>query len=81
MMNKNDMIDSLCEDYQSIIAANVDARMNELEFSGRALAERMGSDPRVIWNLLNLETVPSLYTMCKLVAALELDDITDLLKR
>lgn len=81
MMNKNDTTNILCRHYQTIIAENVDSRMRELGLSGRALAERMGSDPRVVWHLLNLETAPSLYTMCKLVAALELDDVTDLLKR
>lgn len=80
MINKNDMINRLCRHYQTIIAENVDVRMRELGLSGRALGERMGSDPRVVWHLLNLETAPSLYTMCKLVTALELDDITDLLK-
>lgn len=81
MLNRDDMIDSLCGDYQTVIAANVNARMRELGISGRALGERMNSDPRVVWRLLNFETVPSLYTICKLVCALELDDITDLFKR
>ena len=74
-----DASDALYDEYQSIIAKNVELYMQLRGLSGRQLAERMNSDPRVIYNLLKLETAPSLHTMCKLVIALELDDISDLL--
>lgn len=70
----------LFHEYKRLLAANTQRRMNWLGLHVVDLADKMGTSHSQIYRILNGRSNISLETLCRLMAALELDNISELFK-